>query len=73
MSNYYQMTIQELFSDHFVPVPERCLERGLIRYYCPVCNEEVGLFSTGTVHKWGWMLKREECKNGHVISWGGRL
>ena len=73
MNNYYQMTLLELYDDHFVPVQESHLERGLIDYFCPVCNEPVGIFSTGAVHDWGWVMKRDECKNGHVISWGGRL
>ena len=69
----YQMTLTDLFGTEFKPVAEHKVERGLINYYCPVCNSVVGIFSTGTVHEWGWMLKAEECSNGHVISWGGRL
>ena len=73
MAAPYQMTLMEMFDDHFVPIAESHLERGLIDYLCPVCHEPVGIFSTGAVHEWGWLMKRDECKNGHVISWEGRL
>ena len=58
------MTLLELYFDSFVPTAESHLERGLIDYFCPVCNSVVGVFSTGTVHKRGWMFKRDECQNG---------
>lgn len=73
MNKAYQMTLLEMFDDHFIPVAESHLDRGLIDYFCPVCNAPVGVFSTGDIHKWGWLYRRDECRNGHTISWEGRL
>ena len=69
----WQITLTELYDETFKPVGESHLDRGIIDYLCPVCRDCVGIFSTGSVHPWGWLLKRDECRNGHVISWEGRL
>lgn len=72
--NYYQITWEEILEPdkEWTAIPEPAPERGLIDYFCPVCSDVVGIYSTGTIHEKGWMYRRETCRNGHKIRYSRR-
>ena len=67
---YYQMTVLDLVEAGPV-VPKKSINyiKGIETYTCPICDAPVGLYSIGTVHEEGWMLKKAACCNGHEIKW----
>ena len=69
--SYYQMTLEEYIEPERQYRPRRIIQqnRGLIDYECPVCGRPVGIYSTGTVHERGWLIKEDTCRNGHSIKW----
>jgi len=67
----WQITINELVHDSYQPKGINDRVSGLTRWFCPVCDTVVGLYSTGTVHDKGWLIKRDQCRNGHNIDWEG--
>ena len=67
---HYQMTMEELLSDSFLPTKKQ--ERfGVYGYYCPICGDFVGLNKTITEFGNDEPCKhfKEKCKNGHVMNW----
>ena len=70
--NYWQMTMEKALEPEKARKPERIYERikGQAFYYCPICQDLVGMYSDGSVHREiGFTYKRDKCRNGHIIDW----
>ncbi len=64
----WQITWDELDQDEVRPITEHS-QSGSIAYRCGICGEYVGLYGPHGFHVEGWLIKRDRCKNGHVVDW----
>ena len=62
--NAWQMTLEELLADSFVPV-KKPMHLGAWSYECPICGAAVGVLRSDM----GMIYQREACVNGHVVDW----
>ena len=65
----WQMTLDELEQASFKPNGKYNRLNGIMDWFCPVCGEVVGIYSTGQTHEEGWLYNRDTCRNGHGIDW----
>ena len=65
----WQITLDEIMNTAFVPNGNYEWRKGIWTYFCPLCGAAVGMFSDGTVHDRGCLLKRDRCPNGHSVDW----
>lgn len=62
--DYWQMTFDEMMSDSFRPKMSS-LHEGFWGFKCPICGDCVGFKSI----RYGFMHKKDQCKNGHKVDW----
>ena len=67
----WQITLFELNEDKVKPTKSYNSPSGTVHYLCGICSAPVGIYGPKTHHERGWILKRECCKNGHVVDWEG--
>ena len=65
----WQITLDEIMNTAFAPNGNYEWRKGIWTYFCPLCGSAVGMFSDGTVHAEGCLLKRDKCPNGHIVDW----
>lgn len=70
MREPYQMDIFDLEEKEYRPITTTPLIRNEAFYYCPKCQDWVGMYSKEGRDK-GWHYVKDECRNGHKLNWEG--
>lgn len=70
MRKPYQMDLFDLEEKQYRPVTTTPPIMTARIYCCPKCGDFVGIYSNEGKDK-GWHDVKEECRNGHRMSWEG--
>ncbi len=66
MNEPYQMDLFDLDDKTYQPIRYKVNPFSISTLYlCPKCREHVGAYVDGD----GWIIKKDECKNGHKMNW----